>query len=152
MLRDALARLQAPQQQQEQQKRQPTDDVDDEYIAIAEKQEALLAKIKLGGHSQEELAKFKRAYYALDRQRSAIAAKPVATEALKEYRPPQGPSAYEQQLASDHPEAWYNDKARNYAATLAQAKQAEEEASGRQVTPATIKRIHNNRIWIGRFE
>jgi hypothetical protein len=145
MLQDALARIQAPQQQQAPQ-RSPVDDVDDQYIALSEKQEAILAKIRLGSQSQEALEKLRRDYYRIDREKAAVAAKPVATEAMRGYRPPQGPSAYEQQLASDHPEAWYNEEARNYAAQLAQTKQAEIKASGRPITPAVVKQIHNESL------
>lgn len=144
-LRDLMARMQAPPQVQ-QQRQEPVDDVDEQYMEIAEKQEALLAKIRQGGHSPEQLATFKRQYYKLDRDRSALAAKPVASEAISKFRPQQGPSAYEQQLASEHPEAWYDERARNYAATLSQVKQAELQASGRTVTPADVRRIHKEAL------
>lgn len=147
-LRDALARIQAPTQVQRQQ-REPVDDVDDvdeQYMQIAEKQENLLSKIRQGGHSPEQMEKFRRDYYRLDRERSAIAARPVASEAISKFRPQQGPSAYEQQLAAEHPEAWYHEPARNYAAQLSQVKQAELQAQGKQVTPADVRRIHKESL------
>lgn len=144
-LRDVLSRIQAPAPVQ-QQRQEPVDDVDEQYMEIAEKQEALLAKIRQGGHSPEQLATFKRQYYKLDRDRSALAAKPVASEAISKFRPQQGPSAYEQQLAAEHPEAWYNERARNYAATLSQVKQSELEAQGKPVTPADVRRIHKESL------
>jgi hypothetical protein len=145
MLQEAMARLQAPQHAPQPQ-RAEVDDIDEAYMQVATKQEALLEKIKRGGYTPEQGDRFRSEYYKLDRERAAIAARPVASEAISKYRPPQGPSAHEQQLASDHPDVWFNEDAKGYAFNLAQTKMLELKAQNKYPTPGEVKRIQNEAL------
>lgn len=117
---------------------------DDEYLKLSEEMEGIISTIRAETSAQsmtpERGKSLKAKYYKLERQRAEI----VSKATLAGYRPPTGPSQHEQMLANSHPDVWFNERARNHAANLAQAEQNRREVRERRgLTPSEIVEIQH---------